>query len=395
MTPCLAQRFVEAKRTWWVPEKRPADHPFHCDFREALGLPRGMRFTAKDVQKHAKQASRWWHPDKTGADGQVYVAFQRAVDVLSNAKSRDAYMQEVTSELEVAEELGRSVDWQKVNVKFLKDMARTVTPRERGSVAPETEIHTLMYHVFLDGSSSMLGEGLMVGKKTLHDLFPSFHTTPTAVHLVASRTGHSPSRLLYSPSEELEFREPEVMRRWSCSTQGTYLWEYVYKQSKDFLDLTHEIIIITDGMDTDSPSPFGGLMGFQELMKKVQNKKIRLSLLLIGNSMDAAESSVYRDLCMATGGVFHHFLHDGDYSLAVHNFVAPLLITEAERLILAHNQQTEYERNLCAGEAIPFDWYHPLTNGVSGRPSDPPFSASASAARAVFKVGNVTVTKLA
>ena len=43
------EEFVNAQRNKWAFENRPCEHPFDCDFRDALGLPSGLIFNSADV----------------------------------------------------------------------------------------------------------------------------------------------------------------------------------------------------------------------------------------------------------------------------------------------------------------------------------------------------------
>lgn len=55
-------------------DERPANHPFECDFRDALGLPKDLKFNRKDVEKHGRLAAKWWHSDRGGTD-EAFQAF--------------------------------------------------------------------------------------------------------------------------------------------------------------------------------------------------------------------------------------------------------------------------------------------------------------------------------
>eukprot|EP00443_Scrippsiella_acuminata_P070968 CAMPEP_0115466320 /NCGR_PEP_ID=MMETSP0271-20121206/49856_1 /TAXON_ID=71861 /ORGANISM="Scrippsiella trochoidea, Strain CCMP3099" /LENGTH=412 /DNA_ID=CAMNT_0002893289 /DNA_START=1 /DNA_END=1239 /DNA_ORIENTATION=- len=373
------EAFVEQQRNKWAPENRPCDHPFQCDFRDALGLPKHMKFTRGDVIRYERQAARWWHSDK-GAAPEAFASFKAAANVLMSSVFRKKYIDEVEAESQVVVELGEEIHWRRFNIRFMKMVdiskrGRPCVPKENSQPSEHQQEDPSLCHVFLDGTGSMTGGHIQKAKTVLRDLFPRFVMTPTAVHLVGTRSGQDRSRLLYPHSQDLEGKEQELMQSWTTEAIGTYLWEYIYDQTKDYAELNHEVIIITDGNDDGSNPPFKGLMGFQEIMRRMSGKQIRISLLLIGTSFPPNQVSVYRDLCMATGGMFHQN-RDGDQNaLVVQDFTAPLLLTEAERDALAADQRHSYQAMLSTGQATPFDWYLPLACGTSHRPASGTTSA--------------------
>lgn len=113
------------------------------------------------------------------------------------------------------------------------------------------------------------------------------------------------------------------------------MWEYIYKQIKDVADLNHKVIIITDGEDNGSPPPFNGLGGFNELMRRLRGRSIRISVLLVGDGLSKDIAAQLHDLSLAMGGVFHHSSTKDALALALQDFVAPLLLPEAQRDMLA------------------------------------------------------------
>lgn len=209
----------------------------------------------------------------------------------------------------------------------------------------------------------MGGPNIQKGKQVLGDLFPSFILSPTAIHIIGSVEGPDKSRCLYQHVVDSEYKEAEVMDSWTTLARRTFLWQYVYDQVKDFAQLPHEVVIITDGVDNDSDSCFRGLMGFNEFMRRMDRSKIRISLFLIGSRLSSKDATTYRDLCLATGGLYHHS-KDGPFNeaLAVEEFIAPLLLTRAERDKMARFQQHQYLSLLRDRQATTFEWFRPLAN---------------------------------
>lgn len=414
-----AEEYVHKCKNRFAPGKRPAKHPFDCDFRDALGLPH-IAFTNNDVYKHARQANCWWHPDKRVQDGmdceaahESFLAFRQIVLVLKDTRLRKSYIEEVELEHTMVKEDRGKMEWRKFNTRFMRrgaDKQRLIATggflpgsmvtvhglrkrtdlngltgmclsfvdgRWQVRLSPNDEVKailsdnlemtepidkTSLCHVFLDGSGSMRGENGKKGKQVLKDLFPSLTLTPTAIHLIGNaKTGSNKSRCLYNHMVDLEHKETAVIDSWTTVSSSTFLWQYVYEQVKDFAELRHEVIIITDGGDNASGSAFRGLAGFNELMQRMGGSKIRISLFLIGSSLSSHDAAKYRDLCLATGGVYHHSA-GGPYnhSLAAREFVGPLLLTEAERDKIAHLQQGEYLCLLSDGRATSFEWFRPL-----------------------------------
>jgi len=361
--------FVRQQQVKWDPENRPCDHPFDCDFRIALGMSPDATYTDKDIQRHERQATRWWHPDRNGGVDRGFEAFKTMADLMKVARLRRRYAEAVRREKEATHECNESIRWRVFNIRFVKQVQpeqRIFAEEPQGAPSASEEVE--LCHVFLDHSFSMDGDSLEKGVKAFQNLFPRFVMTPTAIHLVGDVDGPNCSRLLVSHGQELRERESDVLSSWTAAAGSTYLWHYIYKQVEPFKELKHEVIIITDGEDNSSPEPFGGLLGFNEMMSATKGSKIRISLYLIGNSFGGGETEdveVYRDLCLATGGLFHHEqddVVDGE-AMAMTNFTAPLLWPEGERDILARGQQATYQQMLRNGEARPFDWCTALGNG--------------------------------
>ncbi|CEM28358.1 unnamed protein product [Vitrella brassicaformis CCMP3155] len=411
--------FVRRQQDRWHISRRPCPDPLDCDFRVALGFLPGEKTTRGDVLRAAKKVTDWYHPDKHGSHD-TFIHFNQAKEVLATPRLAKEYNEAVEEEKELQEEEGGQIDWRQFNRRFLKRAekknrvvkAAGTTPQPSTShgvpranstastastptsVEPESAQDIQMCHLCLDGSGSMGGERVQKGKKALKELQPRLDVTPTNVHLISSK---GDSRLIYRHTDILT--ESNLAGAWTTGG-GTYLWEYIYTATKDYKDLQHEIIIITDGEDNHSPAPFSGLDGFNELMNRMKGK-IRISLLLIGNSLSTKSATVYRDLCLATGGVYHHQADSSqNFSLVMQNFIAPLLLTEAERDIVACEQKHEYESLVAQGQATAFEWYLPITNGpmdetggAVARPAGP--SAPTPTPRRVQQLNSqVTVTTL-
>eukprot|EP00411_Alexandrium_monilatum_P086964 CAMPEP_0175710626 /NCGR_PEP_ID=MMETSP0097-20121207/40178_1 /TAXON_ID=311494 /ORGANISM="Alexandrium monilatum, Strain CCMP3105" /LENGTH=454 /DNA_ID=CAMNT_0017018049 /DNA_START=11 /DNA_END=1374 /DNA_ORIENTATION=+ len=392
------QQFVREQRDKFAPGKRPAPHPYDCDFRDDLGLPH-IRFNNNDVAKHAKRANFWWHPDHrkdlkddSQAAQEAFLAFKEVVRVLKNPALRKRYVEEVDVEYELAGEDGQGIDWRRFNRGFLKravDKERSIVAGEFRS-GSKVRVHSLSQKVGFNGMLGtcmefrcgrwcvhlpQLGEVKAFLPKNLEaadkpDQISMCHVFLMAMPKVGDALVASSSHMV-----ELEHKEAEVMSAWAADASCTFLWEYVFAQVKDLAELEHEVVIITDGEDNQSSAKFSGLEGFNQLMSRMGGKRLRISLFLIGNSMPSGHASSYRDLCLATGGIYHHSPDGGDHALAVEEFVAPLLLTEAERDLLAQEQQAEYLRMLRHGDAKAFEWFQPLP---SGDPSDGHPSAGSS-----------------
>jgi len=381
--------------------------------------------------RHQRQAARWWHPDK-GGTAETFQCFQQLVDILTDTRNqgRKKYIEHVKTEKELrAEDSGADQtiserEWLTINKRFIKghearrklaikvgklskvrvcglekkpelngkegvceewlpatsrwrvrvgDKSYDLKPEnlEGADATPEgkSEEDPTMLHVFLDASGS-IEPNLDFAKKALLGVFPRLAMTPTAIHKIGTINGEMGSKILFKHTEELEGKEAAVLSTWVADAPGTYLWEYVYEQVKDYSDAEHEVIIITDGFDNSSPAPFDGLEGFNTLMERMKGKRIRISLILIGNTLGQQDANAYRDLCLATGGIYCHakdtHCSDSSYALVVKDFVAPLLLPDGERHALYRHQRLQYQKMLEDGNARSFPWYLPLEDAPTG-----------------------------
>lgn len=468
------EAYTQRRQEWWAEEKKPCQDPYDCHFHDAFGLPRGLKITKNDVEKHARFASRWWHPDRQGTT-EAFQHFEEIRKVLTDSSLRKRYANHVEIELEVAKGEGEEMKWRSVNIRFLKGgevRERTVRADGKGfwpgtrvrivglqaspelngqlgsckkwlgesgrwqvrldghdtdkSLKPENlRLASASYggagsgpsadmnpeqmgllHIFLDASGSMNNHGrISKAKHIVSDLWPQFVLTPTDIHFIGSRAkcGNSiVSHRFFGRERDLEDQKEVLMRAWKTNG-GTFLWQYVYESIKDFGGCRHEAIIVTDGVDELSDGPFKGLQGFNELMKRMQGETIRISLMLIGNSLPQGDAQAYRDLCLATGGVFHHQperasdqTDEALHALAVQDFVCPLLLPDGERDDLAKVQRMEYERMLEDGAATHFDWYLPLatTQAVSRSSGSNEASQQTEAPRVFRPAPRVSVTEV-
>jgi hypothetical protein len=362
---------------------RPSDHPLKCDFRDAIGLnryPSGifLPFNRNDVTRASKRASVWWHPDKGhGNTDESFKSFTKMRNAFAKPEVWRQYDTQVTSELEmlrkIAEEDGdqqEPVDWKKFNLRFLASLAAT---KSQATDPPQSEPEASgksgpLFQVFLDGSRSMrdrLNSTTKIerAQEVFKDVSPRFIMTPTIVHLIGNKTGDDKSRPI-GGGEETPYDahdEEALLSKWSTAA-NTFLWEYVHEQAAQHPGYQYqEMIIITDGVDNTSTGAFSGLDGFQELTKRM-SKKIRISLLLLGKaSLEIANK--YRDLCIATGGIFHHETPTSKKTDVMAGFVGPLMLPDGTRDILALRLQDEYRRMLANGTAIEINGFLPLTNG--------------------------------
>lgn len=247
--------------------------------------------------------------------------------------------------------------------------------------------------VFLDISGSMSvrhnNDGvtrLQRCHQVFREVFAGFggDMVPTLVHLIGSKTGSGCSRQIVDERDSMRDKFDDVMRQWTCDAGQTYLWEYANMELLKHKNVpVQDIIIITDGGDNGSPKPFDGVQGFQALTQQWDPRNMRLqdagdgqkegptirfTLFLVGDCSDRQLLASYHDLCMATGGQFHHESFGSDESLA-QRWIAPLLRPEAERRQLALEHKREYAQRLANGEAMEIQGFLPLTRNTGAQPA--------------------------
>lgn len=159
------------------------------------------------------------------------------------------------------------------------------------------------------------------------------------------------SKELFSSS--VEFTLDDVFRFWECVAWTTYMWEYVYKvllsASTSNPAKTWDVIIVTDGEDNDSPGAFFGPSGFNEMMNKLHERSIRprISVYCIGTEHctgDANGMHFYRDLVLASGGVFVADTEESSDTTLARQFAVQLTGSVDERDLTAEQSQQEWLR---------------------------------------------------
>eukprot|EP00434_Breviolum_minutum_P041532 symbB.v1.2.036945.t1/scaffold5337.1/size28304/2 len=138
-----------------------------------------------------------------------------------------------------------------------------------------------------------------------------------------------------------------------CVAWTTYMWEYVYKvllsASTSNPAKTWDVILVTDGEDNDSPDAFFGPSGFNEMMNKLHERSIRprISVYCIGTEHctgDANGMHFYRDLVLASGGVFVADMEESSDTTLVRQFAVQLTGSVDERDLTAKQSQQEWLR---------------------------------------------------
>jgi len=120
------EEFLLREKNKFAPENRPCEHPHGCDFRDAIGLPKGqkfIRFNFKDVNKHQRHASKWWHRDKAGGSDEAFQSFTTACNILKYPLTRDRYIEHVEDATRVADEDGVEKNimwWRLTNETFIR-----------------------------------------------------------------------------------------------------------------------------------------------------------------------------------------------------------------------------------------------------------------------------------
>ena len=157
------------------------------------------------------------------------------------------------------------------------------------------------------------------------------------------------SKELFSPS--MDFTLDDVFNFWTCESWTTYMWKYILDSllsasaSKAFR--TWDVIIVTDGEDNDSPEPFSGPSGFNAMMNSLHASGIRprISVYCIGSEHctgDANGMHFYRDLVLASGGVFVADLAGPNDFSPINTFAVQVTGSVEERQLTEQNSKQEW-----------------------------------------------------
>ncbi|CAB9516426.1 expressed unknown protein [Seminavis robusta] len=240
-----------------------------------------------------------------------------------------------------------------------------------------TGIDTLIY---LDDSASMAGSNLREGQKALQSLEQRLKADDDQRFLPTRIVKFGIHPTILNPSEE-DWNASLVNFAWDGSSGGTYMWKMIqddiqarYRPAGGKL----RIVVITDGYDNISPSPYNGVRGFDPLMQTLLQLgyDIEWNIIVVGNNSPGAmlqmhpelstrDQELYKNLCEATGG---HFLSLGaggwdEDDNQVANFLEAVedsgfYDSEQDR----RERQERYQIDARRGKADKFDWLPTLSD---------------------------------
>lgn len=90
---------------------------------------------------------------------------------------------------------------------------------------------------------------------------------------------------------------------------GTYLWEFLVKQGQELIQHSSNwmFVLISDGLDLDSPEPYEGIDGFRQTVADLREMGIDAEFHIIGLGLPDDACEVFRQVSGVSGGMFYNF----------------------------------------------------------------------------------------
>ena len=121
--------------------------------------------------------------------------------------------------------------------------------------------------LFLDNSMSMSGARIKEAQEIFLDISARFFRHPTKVYLLGPSDGNYKSEYLQDILQTTDL--DNILNSWTGTGPGSYLWEFMCKESLSIFKLQKnlkDILIITDGEDNHSKGNFLGMDGLNAFM---------------------------------------------------------------------------------------------------------------------------------
>lgn len=325
-----------------------------------------------DTKKGFRKASMFYHPDK-GGKAEEFQLVQACVAKLSKLD----FVEEYSIHVDKLQSRMVAENWEEtkfrdridqlnemlINESFNHRGPQQESPHRPPEMRNDPDIDRLF--LFLDDSLSMSEDGaLPLGHSALESMADRLDRTPTSVHLIGTQS-HLKFGFDDSPSIH------DILSTWNANGGRTQLWEYIFATlSNEKRPLAFkkkdEAVIITDGMDNQSRGSFSGIEGYNHLMTKLKQEgvKLRISALCIGQE-EMCKSADYRDLSMATGGVYATVDPSGSerkQRRSKAKFANHLTASDFERERLEVKARIGYEQACIAGTAKELTWYTKLSD---------------------------------
>ena len=139
------------------------------------------------------------------------------------------------------------------------------------------------------------------------------------------------------------------------SNGGTYLWEFLVDEARDFSnDEDWLIILISDGEDNESAAPYNGIEGMNPCINAIRKMGHKPDFHIIGLGLPTAVAASKRRAAGATGGVFFNITSQCDL---------PSLLTEIRTNLEKNIQPSTREKSIRTNQ----DAYAATPEGVLGR----------------------------
>lgn len=158
-----------------------------------------------------------------------------------------------------------------------------------------------------------------------HDKVVTFFALPQLFALSFCRNFRNAPQYF---SEKFDRLNPDIIGlQWKGKSPGTYMWHMILEDIREkYIPGTGKLraIVITDGLDTHSPSPYRGISGMNPMMQQLLEEGfdiewhiVVVSIANVWASISTADISKYEALAETTGGGFLHIDQPGvmnDYS---------------------------------------------------------------------------------
>ena len=151
---------------------------------------------------------------------------------------------------------------------------------------------------------------------------------------------------------------------------STYLWEYLVDEGRTMSHKAKDciILLITDGMDEQSPEPYDGYEGLRPCVEELNKQGFETDFHIIGIGLDKKTIAVYKQLSGASGGRFWNINSRKDLKRVgdeAQEHLGRILKDPESRTKESTRIKEEYERNRKPSDIEVF----PTTPTTSGKTS--------------------------
>jgi hypothetical protein len=177
------------------------------------------------------------------------------------------------------------------------------------------------------GTGNKLRKKEEIGEEIWQSIVDHICPMPLTVRTITEKHGST-------TLQEIGTYSPATLRknRFAADGGGTYLWEFLVNQGKELIQKSGRwmFILISDGMDNESTSPYDGIDGFRACVDALQAMNIDTEFHIIGLGLPTEACEVFRQISGSTGGVFYNLGSGADDEKMVKEVVENLTIAIEE-----------------------------------------------------------------